>query len=426
MRQIPYYSRDVDFDDLAKRDPDFASISQQGKRDGFINFQDPQIVQQLTKSLLKQDFGLKISLPDDRLCPPIPVRWNYVRWIQDLLDTSSEDYTENFDPARRVTGMDIGIGASCIYGLLACSAREGWRMMGSDVDGHSLGWAERNVEMNGFGERIRLHQTGKEGPLLPLDEMGIDSLDFVMTNPPFYTSHAEFLASYNSTTDTTPSAITTGSENEMLTPGGDVGFVTRLLTESLRLRERVTWYTAMLSKLSSLQQIISLFKKNDITNFAVTSLHPGHRTKRWAVGWSFGDLRPRNDVARHGELVLSVLPLRSAWTVEVSGRERRGVGERVREVLEGLEGVRWAWSGVQDAGVLECWGNVWGRKARRRKVREGEGGGERVVGEGPVKLAVKVMCRDQEVEVRWLRGNDYTLYESFCGMMKRAMKEDEG
>lgn len=43
--QVPYYDRDVDFDDLAKRDPDFATISQHGKRDGFINFQDTKIVQ---------------------------------------------------------------------------------------------------------------------------------------------------------------------------------------------------------------------------------------------------------------------------------------------------------------------------------------------------------------------------------------------
>ena len=45
MKQVPYYDRDVDFDELAKRDPDFTTISQHGKRDGFINFQDTKIVQ---------------------------------------------------------------------------------------------------------------------------------------------------------------------------------------------------------------------------------------------------------------------------------------------------------------------------------------------------------------------------------------------
>lgn len=34
-------------------------------------FDNPQCVMQLTKTLLKLDFGLEIELPDDRLCPPV-------------------------------------------------------------------------------------------------------------------------------------------------------------------------------------------------------------------------------------------------------------------------------------------------------------------------------------------------------------------
>ena len=32
----------------------------------YVNF-----TRQLTKSLLKRDFGIKLDLPDDRLCPPV-------------------------------------------------------------------------------------------------------------------------------------------------------------------------------------------------------------------------------------------------------------------------------------------------------------------------------------------------------------------
>ena len=38
---------------------------------GQLNFNDPSAVMQLTKALLSKDFGLKIELPDDRLCPPV-------------------------------------------------------------------------------------------------------------------------------------------------------------------------------------------------------------------------------------------------------------------------------------------------------------------------------------------------------------------
>lgn len=41
------------------------------KPNGQVDFSDPDSVQQLTKSLLKRDFGLRIVLPPDRLCPPV-------------------------------------------------------------------------------------------------------------------------------------------------------------------------------------------------------------------------------------------------------------------------------------------------------------------------------------------------------------------
>jgi len=34
---------------------------------------------------------------------------------------------------------------------------------------------------------------------------------------------------------------------------------------------------------------------------------------------------------------------------------------------------------------------------------------------------VKISCREEEVEVRWLQGRDQVLFTSFCGMLKRAL-----
>lgn len=41
------------------------------KSNGQLDFSNPEAVQQLTKSLLERDFGLKLELPNDRLCPPV-------------------------------------------------------------------------------------------------------------------------------------------------------------------------------------------------------------------------------------------------------------------------------------------------------------------------------------------------------------------
>ncbi|GIZ37250.1 hypothetical protein CKM354_000070400 [Cercospora kikuchii] len=432
-----YYSRDVDFNELAKHDDDFAAISKAAKRDGWIDFHDPKVVQQLTKSLLKYDFGLSLTLPDDRLCPPIPVRWNYVRWLQDLLDTTSSSFSDIYDPEREVLGLDIGVGASCIYGLLACASRSNWRMAGTDIDAHSLEYAKRNVEANDLQDRIRLKKTKAEEDLIPIDSMGVEEMDFVMTNPPFYSSEKDFLASYNDsgckgTDDKPPSAVCVGAQNEMICEAGDVGFVTRILEQSLVLRERVQWYTAMLSHMHSVQQIVAKLKEKGITNFATTSLHPGNKTKRYALAWSFRDRRPRNDVARHGELIMDVLPASTAKTIHLPLHSTRSLGKKLDETLSVLEGVKWEWRPLLDAGILQCKENVWSRAARRQKMfadrakAEGESDEDQQSSsdeEDDVALAVKISCKNEEAEVRWLRGNDHVLYESFCGMLSRALKK---
>jgi 23S rRNA (adenine1618-N6)-methyltransferase len=43
-RQKPYYAQDVDFDDLAARDPEWAAICKTSKAIRWLDFQDPKIV----------------------------------------------------------------------------------------------------------------------------------------------------------------------------------------------------------------------------------------------------------------------------------------------------------------------------------------------------------------------------------------------
>ena len=349
-----------------------------------------------------------------------------MRWIQDLLDTTAENYRDRYDAEREVLGLDIGVGASAIYPLLACSTRPGWRMAGTDVDALSMEWARRNVEGNGLSKRVKLVMSRAEGKVVPLEVLGVEEVDFVMTNPPFYDSKADMLASYTNKA-APPSAVCTGSENEMICPGGDVGFVSRILEESLVLRGRVRWYTAMLGKMSSLQQIVAKLKGHEINNFAVTCLQAGYKTKRWAVAWSFRDLRPRNDVSRHGELVFAVLPPPTAQTIKLPLMTAEMAGSRVDATLKDLD-VRWQWRAGIATGVMEAKGNTWGRAARRRKKfaqAQGEEGDSKDEDESededPVAIAVKVVCKKEEVEIRWLRGLDRIMFESLCGYLKRAL-----
>ncbi|KAF2771920.1 hypothetical protein EJ03DRAFT_11316 [Teratosphaeria nubilosa] len=422
----PYYEGDVDFDQLAAHDAAFAAIILPAKQQRKIDFQNPDVLHHLTKALLTHDFHLTLTLPPDRLCPPIPVRWNYTHWIQQLLDTTPATSTaDSYDPTREVLGLDIGVGASCIYPLLACATRPKWRMLGSEIDRHSLAWARRNVEANALQARISLVASEPDDPLVALQTLGLERLDFVMTNPPFYASERDMATAYASKA-APPLAVCTGSANEMICEGGEVGFVSRIIEESLVLRGKVQWYTAMIGRLPSLHQIVAKLKEVKITNFAVTSLQAGYRTNRWAIAWSFGEHRPRHDVARHGGLVLAVLPPPTAQTVVAPSMRARAAGERINETIRELD-VRWQWRESALTGVVEARENVWSRAARRKKkfmqarVAEGRGQGDEESDDETVALAVKITCEDEKVDVRWLRGTDYVLFTSFCGTLKTAL-----
>ena len=96
----------------------------------------------LTRCLLRHHFNLQLpSLPQGRLCPPIPNRANYVRWMRELILSSSNDLeefsTSSFEcPSKdskkydnnlthdtqrstlQFQGIDVGTGVSAIYPLL--------------------------------------------------------------------------------------------------------------------------------------------------------------------------------------------------------------------------------------------------------------------------------------------------------------------
>ena len=67
-----------------------------------INFKDDESLRMLTKTLLKHDFDLEVDIPTKNLVPVLPLRLNYILWIEDLLKHTG------IDDLSTVHGIDIG------------------------------------------------------------------------------------------------------------------------------------------------------------------------------------------------------------------------------------------------------------------------------------------------------------------------------
>ena len=283
----------INFEQLAAKDLEFNVLweSLPKKLKKTLDWQDPEQLRTLTRALLRQHFNLRVGLPPDRLTPAVPVRYKYIQWIQRLLDTTSGSFTTEHDTNRQISGLDVGVGASCIYPLLGCATHPTWRFYGTDIDAKAISTATANVSKNKLDPRIRLLFTTPDSPLFPLDTLGAESLDFTMCNPPFYASADERTASA-AAKKRAPRAACTAADIEAITEGGEVAFALRMVEESRQLRDRVQWYTIQLGKDESVAAVVDELREAGCSNWAVGNLKPGHVTVRRALAWSWRDLRP--------------------------------------------------------------------------------------------------------------------------------------
>ncbi|KAJ8266745.1 hypothetical protein GJAV_G00134220 [Gymnothorax javanicus] len=280
-----YKDKPPDFAYLASKYPEFQQHVHTNLtgRVG-LNFKDPEAVRALTCTLLKEDFGLSIEIPLERLIPTVPLRLNYIHWVEDLIGGPGDGAT------RR--GIDIGTGASCIYPLLGATMN-GWFFLATEVDDICYNYAKKNVENNGLSDLIKVVKVPQKTLLMDaLKEESALVYDFCMCNPPFFANQLEAkgVNSRNSRRPP-PSSVNTGGVTEIMAEGGELEFVKRIIHDSLQLKGALRWYSCMLGKKCSLAPLKEELRKHGVPKVTHTEFCQG-RTMRWALAWSF-----YNDVA---------------------------------------------------------------------------------------------------------------------------------
>ncbi|OJD26275.1 hypothetical protein ACJ73_02347 [Blastomyces percursus] len=355
--------------------------------------------------------------------------------------------------------MHSGTGASCIYPLLGCALRSDWEFAATDIDAKNLKYARDNVRRNKLDSRIQIVESAPSKPLIPLGDIGLpESVDFTMCNPPFYESRDELISAARAK-QRPPFSACTGAEVEMITAGGEVAFVTRMIKESAKLRDRVQWYTSMVGKLSSVATLLNILHEEGNKNWAVAEFVQGSKTRRWAIGWSWMDYRPRADVARpQGQSIPKhLLPFPPEFTFHCPPSTPLSTTiDAVNFSIAALD-VYWCWNSDTCTGLGFARGNAWSRHARRQMKKQdikkaqtktaaagasaspemdSEDSGAKPAGFAPgkqdegaefgFKVSVRGVMEGQvEVAVRWVKGFDAVIFESFCGFLKRKVERGE-
>uniref|UniRef100_A0A1B0DCG1 U6 small nuclear RNA (adenine-(43)-N(6))-methyltransferase n=1 Tax=Phlebotomus papatasi TaxID=29031 RepID=A0A1B0DCG1_PHLPP len=124
MHKRNIYRRGPDFTQLAIKYPEFLKVCTLDLNgSAHVDFKNPDTLRILTTCLLKRDFQLDVEIPQGKLVPTLPLRLNYILWIEDIL--AKINITD-------AVGLDIGCGASCVYPLLGVKWKN-WRMYGTDI-----------------------------------------------------------------------------------------------------------------------------------------------------------------------------------------------------------------------------------------------------------------------------------------------------
>lgn len=279
-----------------------AFIKPNPKGDNTIDFSNEKAVLCLNRALLAHYYRVSHwSIPDGYLCPPIPGRADYIHYAADLLAESSSSSSEPVVHAKKITVLDIGTGANCIYPIIG-SQSYGWEFLASDIDPVSVNSAKAIINSNkSLKGRIRVVlQKNKDaifkGVINPDDRFAL-----TVCNPPFHSSMAEAKAgserkwknlnkrpSNNAAQKgrADPKLNFGGQKAELWCQGGEIAFLTRMAKESVEFAHQVGWFTSLVSKGENVKPLKTLLNQLGAKQVKVVEMSQGQKISR-LLAWRF-------------------------------------------------------------------------------------------------------------------------------------------
>jgi 23S rRNA (adenine1618-N6)-methyltransferase len=259
-----------------------------------IDFSNPSAVKILNEALLRSFYHLNSwSVPEGYLCPPIPGRSDYIHYLADLLQESGFSLTTSRSPP--ILGLDIGVGASCIYPLIGW-CEYGWHFVGSDISSLAIEHAQRILRENQqLSQFIHLRLQESTSILANLLKPK-DRFDFTICNPPFYSSLKEAqqenkqkwkgLNTNNRLSISNSHFNFGGSNQELFCEKGELGFLNQMIKESCLISKKIFWFTSLVSKSEHLKRLTSTLQGMKVFDFKIIEMAQGQKKSR-ILAWTF-------------------------------------------------------------------------------------------------------------------------------------------
>jgi len=284
-----------DFTNLIKAHPTLSPFIIQNKHNQqeTIDFSNADAVKALNSALLKKNYQIQHwDFPTGYLCPPIPGRVDYIHYLADLLKET------NIPIEGKVSVLDIGTGATCIYPILG--AREyGWHFVATDIDPISIKTASANVRANkNIAKQISCRLQNNNANIFDGIITPNEYYHLTMCNPPFHKSLTDASTGTNrkwknlnkgNHPHKKESLNFGGQKAELWCQGGEVAFIRNMIKESKHYQKQVLWFTCLVSKKDHLSLIKLSLKKAKVTQIKVVKMAQGQKTSRF-IAWSFAEL----------------------------------------------------------------------------------------------------------------------------------------
>jgi 23S rRNA (adenine1618-N6)-methyltransferase len=256
-----------------------------------IDFSNPEAVKALNKALLISNYDIQNwDIPVNYLCPPIPGRADYIHYIADLLATNNNGIIPE---GETVVGLDIGIGANCIYPIIGNSAY-GWSFVGTDIDESALQNCKKIIGNNPkLIDAISLQSQIEPRFIFKNIILPEDKFAFTICNPPFHSSAEEAAKSALRKVNTLENkkfdkpVLNFGGQNaELWCSGGEIGFITQMIYESAKYPMQCLWFTTLVSKKDNLKSIYKILNKVGAVEIKTIDMAQGQKISR-IVAWTF-------------------------------------------------------------------------------------------------------------------------------------------